>query len=143
MELFDIVKRIFDKKQSLWDEISKNDKTRNFFMVNRIMSINFPVQANQFNKLRITPNQVVDWWHDTLSPRFTKAPPWVYTQTKKSGNKKSDKSAQHQNFEEAEKFISQKMGISMRDLKQLKSFYPDKYDSWMESVSVQIGVKIK
>jgi hypothetical protein len=143
MELFDIIKRIFDKKKPLWDEIPKNDKIRNFFMVNRIMSINFPVQANQFNKLKITPNQVVDWWHDTLSTRFTKAPSWVYTQTKKSGSKKSDKSSQTHNFEEVERFISQKMEISMKDLKQLKTFYPDKYASWMESISVQVGVKIK
>ncbi len=143
MELFDIVKRIFDKKPTLWEDISKNDKIRNFFMVNRIMAIQFPVQANQFNKLKVTPNQVVDWWHDTLSSKFTRAPGWVYTQTKKSGAKKNDKSNTSKNFEDAEVFISHKFGVSMRDLKQLKIFYPDKYEDWMESVSGQIGVKIK
>jgi hypothetical protein len=143
MELFDIIKRIFDKKPLLWNEISKNDKVRNFFMVNRIMAIQFPVQANQFNKLKVTPNQVVDWWHDTLSSKFTRAPGWVYTRTEKSSAKKNDKSGNDKNFEEVEAFISQKFKISMRDLKQLKIFYPDKYIDWMESVSKQVGVKIK
>lgn len=143
MDLFDIIKRIFDKKQSSWEDVPKNDKIRNFFMVNRIMAIQFPVQANQFNKLRISPGQVVDWWHDTLSSKFTRAPGWVYTTVEKKGAKKSDKKNTDKNFEEAEIFVSHKFGISMRDLKQLKSFYPDKYIDWMESVSKQIGVKIK
>ena len=47
------------------------------------------------------------------------------------------------NFEEAEIFVCNKFEISMREIKQLKSFYPDKYEDWMESVSRQIGVKIK
>jgi len=143
MELFDIIKRIFDKNSSTWGEIPKNDKVRNFFMVNRIMAIQFPVQANQFNKLRVTPNQVVDWWHDTLSSKFTRPPGWVYTRTEKSGSKKTEKSSSVKNFEEAEIFVCNKFEISMREIKQLKSFYPDKYEDWMESVSRQIGVKIK
>ena len=74
MELFDIVKNIFSKNKRSWDSVGKNDKVRNFFMINRIMSIQFPVQANQFNKMRVTPHFVVDWWRDTLSNRFSKPP---------------------------------------------------------------------
>ena len=47
MELFDVVKKIFEKKEAKWAEVAKVDKSRNFFMLNRIMSIQFPVQANQ------------------------------------------------------------------------------------------------
>ena len=83
MELFDIVKNIFSKNQRSWDSVGKNDKVRNFFMINRIMSIQFPVQANQFNKMRVNPHFVVDWWRNTLSNRFSKPPSWIYTKTVK------------------------------------------------------------
>jgi hypothetical protein len=66
MQLFDIVKLIFNNKEKEWKSVSKIDKSRNFFMINRIMAIQFPVQANQFNKLKIVPAPVVDWWHQTL-----------------------------------------------------------------------------
>ena len=83
MQLFDIVKNIFSTNDKNWKSVGRIDKSRNFFMVNRIMSIQFPIQANQFNKLKVTPPPVVDWWRDTLSHRFSKPPVWIYTKTKK------------------------------------------------------------
>ena len=142
MELFDVVKKIFEKKESKWADVAKVDKNRNFFMLNRIMSIQFPVQANQFNKLKITPHTVIDWWHDTLSPRFTSPPKWIYTKTKKSSEKK-DSSKNDHNFDDAEKFIREKFEVSKRDLDQIKKFYPDRYNAWLSSVSDQLGVKSK
>ena len=59
MELFDIVKTIF-KSDKDWKNVGRNDKVRNFFMINRIMSIQFPTQANQFNHTKILPRPVVD-----------------------------------------------------------------------------------
>jgi len=70
MQLFDIIKLIFNNKANEWKAVGKIDKSRNFFMINRIMSIQFPVQANQFNKMKIVPAPVVDWWHGTLQQGF-------------------------------------------------------------------------
>lgn len=141
MQLFDIVKLIFSNKESEWRTVSKNDKTKNFFMINRIMAINFPVQSNQFNKLKVIPAPVVDWWHDTLSPRFTRTPQWVYTKTNKSGSgKSSDKT---KDFREVEEFIRNKFSVSSRDLKNLQKFYPDRYNSWLEDVAEQTGIQTK
>jgi hypothetical protein len=108
-------------------------------MINRIMSIQFPVQANQFNKMRVTPHFVVDWWRNTLSNRFSKPPSWIYTKTikKESVGKKTKTS----DYSEVEIFICDRYRISRRDLSQLKEFYPDKYNAWMIDVSDQIGLK--
>ena len=57
MELFDVIKTIFKKKD--WEDVGRNDKVRNFFMINRIMSIQWPIQANQFNHTKISPAPVV------------------------------------------------------------------------------------
>jgi hypothetical protein len=141
MQLFDIVKLIFSNKESEWKTVGRNDKSKNFFMINRIMGINFPVQANQFNKLKVTPAPVVDWWRDTLSPRFTRTPQWIFTKTKKNG--KSEKSDEKKNFEVIEDFIRTKYSVSCRDLETLKKFYPDRYQKWMEDVAEQTGIQIK
>jgi hypothetical protein len=141
MQLFDIVKLIFSNKESEWKTVGRNDKSKNFFMINRIMSINFPIQANQFNKLKVTPSPVVDWWHETLSPRFTRTPQWVFTKTKKSGN--SEKSDEKKNLEAIEDFIRSKYNISCRDLQTLRKFYPDKYQKWIDDVAEQIGTQTK
>jgi hypothetical protein len=136
MQLFDLIKKIFSDKN--WDDVGKNDKAKNFFMVNRLMSINFPLQANQFNSLKVNPSPVIDWWHGTVTNLYTKPPYWIYTKTKKSETKKSGTS---KDYSEAESLIREKYGVSKRDLIQLKNFYPDKYLNWVKEVNDQIGIK--
>lgn len=90
MDLFDLIKKIFDRG-SKWDSIKAYDKSKNFFMVNRFMSINFPMQANLFNSRHIISSSAVDSWRDVLNRLFTKPPSWMYTKTKKketAGSKK-------------------------------------------------------
>jgi hypothetical protein len=141
MQLFDIVKLIFSNKASEWKSVGRNDKTRNFFMINRIMAINFPVQANQFNKLKVIPAPVVDWWRDTLHTRFTRTPQWIFTKTKKSDS--SSKDENKKNYELAEDFIRSKYNVSKKDLQTLKKFYPAKYETWINDVSEQAGIQTK
>lgn len=90
MDLFDLIKKIFDRN-SKWDAIKTYDKSKNFFMINRFMSINFPMQANMFNNRHIVSSSAVDSWKDVLNRLFTKPPSWMYTKTKKKetiGSKK-------------------------------------------------------
>lgn len=141
MELFDVVKTVF-KKDKAWDKVSRNDKVRNFFMINRIMSIQFPIQADQFNHTKISPRPVVDWWHDTLSKHYTKIPGWIFTKTKKSKNNVSAKS-EFDIDKNVEVFVANKYEISMRDLEDLKRFYPEKYSLWMKSIGEQISMTKK
>ena len=138
MQLFDIVKLIFSTKEKDWKSIGSHDKARNFFMINRIMSIQFPTQANQFNKLKVVPVHVVDWWHDTLSKRFSRPPEWLYTTTKKKGSGKKETVETSETIEE---FIRSKFKVSKRDLADIKNFYPKKYALWIKDISDQIGVK--
>jgi hypothetical protein len=136
MELFDIVKNIFSQKDEVWKNVSRNEKTRNFFMINRIMAIQFPLQAQQFNKLKVSPSYVVDWWRNTLNVRFSKVPNWIYTKTNK---KEKSKKAFSEVNQETEDFVRLKFQLSKRDLLYLKSFYPDRYVKWTEDLSEQLG----
>jgi len=138
MQLFDIIKLIFNNKANEWKAVGKIDKSRNFFMINRIMSIQFPVQANQFNKMKIVPAPVVDWWHGTLSARFSKPPVWLYTKTKKSEGIKIE---EVKASELIESFIRDKYRVSKRDIETIKNFYPAKYASWVSDISDQAGLQ--
>jgi hypothetical protein len=138
MELFDIVKLIFTNKPKEWKTVGKIDKSRNFFMINRIMSIQFPTQANQFNKLKVVPAPVVDWWHDILSVRFSRPPAWLYTKTNK---KESVKSGETKTSEAVEDFIRDKYRVSRKDLDTIKKFYPGKYAAWISDISEQAGIQ--
>ena len=136
MELFDVIKTIFKKKKD-WDEVGKNDKVRNFFMINRIMAIQWPIQANQFNHTKVSPAPVVDWWHDTMSARYSKAPGWIFTSTKKkesSVTKKIDFS----DYAEAEEFVRNRFEISKREILELRNFYPERYEEWIKEISLQL-----
>jgi hypothetical protein len=138
MQLFDIVKNIFSTNDKNWKSVGRIDKSRNFFMVNRIMSIQFPIQANQFNKLKVTPAPVVDWWRDTLSHRFSKPPVWIYTKTKKV---EKQEETQIKESPEVEAFIRDKYKITRRDLLQIKEFYPDRYQAWLSDIAEQTGLQ--
>jgi len=139
MQLFDIIKVMFSSKPKEWESVGKNDKSRNFFMINRIMGIQFPVQANQFNKLKVVPGPVINWWHDTLSHRFKKPPSdWIYAKTNKKESVKSDKI---KDFDQIEDFIRNRYNVSKRDLDDIKKFYPQRYLSWLEDISDQVGLQ--
>ena len=138
MQLFDIVKNIFSTNDKVWKSVGRIDKSRNFFMVNRIMSIQFPLQANQFNKLKVVPAPVVDWWRDTLSHSFSKPPVWIYTKTKKV---EKQEESQIKESPEVEAFIRDKYKVTRRDLLQIKEFYPDRYQAWLSDIAEQTGLQ--
>ena len=90
MDLFDLTKMMFDRN-SKWSSVKPYDKVKNFFMINRFMSINFPMKANLFNNRHITSSSAIDSWRDVVNRLFTKTPNWLYTKTKKNEKQKQKK----------------------------------------------------
>jgi hypothetical protein len=92
IQLFDYLKLVFSKNEKDWKDLKDTDKSRNFFMLNRFMAIQFPVQANYLSHYKIDPVAVSDYWHRTMSSKFSSTPKWVYAKTikKKDQEKKLD-----------------------------------------------------
>ena len=86
MKLFDYIKVLFGSHES-WDNLKSYDKTKNSFMVNRFMSIKFPIQANMFNLLRTSPIGAAESWR-MVSSKFKRVPGWIYTKVKKQKKEK-------------------------------------------------------
>ncbi len=104
------------------------------------MSIQFPIQADQFNHTKVLPRPVIDWWHGTLSKHYTKMPGWIFTKTKKSAKITSTKALDYEADKDVEKFVLNRIELSRRELSDHKSFYPEKYKDWMESIKDQIDM---
>lgn len=89
MELFDVVKAVFSKTE--WQNVSRIDKERYFFMVNRFMSIGLPKQASMFNIKHIPKEHVLDYWNRQLSKLYSRIPNWIYTKGEKASKEEKTK----------------------------------------------------
>lgn len=123
---FEIIKNFFSPG---WDKINSRDKARNFFMINRTCSIQFPLQANMFNNIKIQPEGVVDWWKVFLSHKYRTQPSWVWTKTIKKEEKKKTEYK-----EEIINFIKEKYEISEREIQELQDFFPQKFQSFYKDI---------
>ena len=127
MELFDILKAFFNNKK--WEEVSKQDKARNFFMINRIMSVSFPLQANALNNTKIDPVAVVDYWRSLLITKYKTPPGWYFTSTIKK-----DKIKEYNPPEEISNFIRTKQEISEREIKELSKYFPKEFKKYCDGI---------
>jgi hypothetical protein len=132
MELFDILKAFFSDKK--WQDVTKQEKAKNFFMINRIMSISLPLQANAFNNTKIDPVSVIDFWKFTLNTKYKTPPGWFFTSTNKKEKKK-----EYAPKEEVLDLIRSKFEISNREIKELLRYYPKEFKSFCESIEEQIA----
>lgn len=123
---YEIVKAFHTKE---WEDIKDRDKSRNFFMVNRICAINFPLQANAFNHLKIQPEKVVDFWKIFISHHYKKSPQWIWTKTIKA-----EKETSKNHNPEILEFIKEKYEISDREIKELIDFFPQKFSSFYKEI---------
>jgi len=90
MELFELTKAMFGDTNN-YSEATKGDKKKNFFMVNRRMAIQYPIQAQALNGLRIDPVAAIDIWHGFLSKQYKKTPFWMYTKGIKKVKEEKEK----------------------------------------------------
>lgn len=90
MKLFDYINVIFGANNAQWEEISELDMTRNAFMLNRLMSIKFPIQAQMLNIMKISPVGQAQTWRN-IAKQFKRTPGFIYTKTKNMSSDKTKK----------------------------------------------------
>jgi hypothetical protein len=135
MELFDIIKAFTRPEE--WAKVTNTEKAKNFFMINRMMSIRFPMQANGFNHTKIEPARAVDWWKEMIASKYNstdKPASFVWTKTKKKEKEKIKPIP-----EEILTFICEKHEISMREIEDLKQFFPQEFQKYCDSVKEMLS----
>lgn len=122
--LFDIINAIFINKSFIESQSNETLK-QNFFMINRRMAIQYPLQAQTFNNMKVNPVDVIKFWSSYLY-NGTFPPRWVYTagavksKEKKEQNKTSISLAMR-------KAYCDRYNISMKDLDTAMKMFPDEY----------------
>lgn len=89
MSPFQIIQNFFNVNE--YKKVTKIDKIRNAFMINRLCSINFPLQAALLSMHKNNPIHLIDFWQYYLSKYYKKAPPWLYIKTKADKVKQKEK----------------------------------------------------
>lgn len=85
--LFDYLKNVFEREIE-YNKTTRAEKSKHFFMLQRLMSIAFPIQAQAFNHIKISQPEVADYWQSSLTKLYKKTPTWIYTKTKKADKAK-------------------------------------------------------
>lgn len=128
MELFELTKAMFESPGTYADA-TKGDKRKNFFMIQRRMAINFPVQAHLLQHIRINMESAVDWWQRFLRKQYQKTPYWMFQQGVKKHQEKEEKK-----IKITAETISEYCRFYQKDPKQIKDaikFYPEEMQKEM------------
>lgn len=123
MQLFDFIKVLFEDRGQYAD-LSKYDKSRQFFMLNRFMSIQYPQQANAFNHVRIPQAETVDFWQRSMTNVYNRVPDWVFAKGQKKSAKEKDKSAKMPGKDAIRSYLLAK-NMTSRDLEDAHKIFGD------------------
>lgn len=132
MKLFDYIKIMFSTNEG-WDRLKPYDKIKNSFMVNRFMSIKFPIQANLFNVLKTDSVGAAESWRMVAS-KFNKVPGWIYTRVRKTKKEKKWEPTQ-----ETLDFYMKVNEIGKREYEEAVKYAPTQMKAIMSQLEKQMG----
>jgi hypothetical protein len=122
MELFEFTKILFENPGS-WSEITPGEKRKQYFMVQRRFAIQFPMQANALQHLKINQAAVMDFWQKFMRKTYQRTPGWMYTK----GIKKA-KVVKEKKYNVSDKLIfdyANRMEMDKKSIYEALEFYPD------------------
>ena len=122
MELFDIINAIFNS-QTEYEKVTKTEKRKSFFMINRRFAIQFPLQANILQLNNITQEYVIDFWQWFMRQKYKSTPHWIYTK----GVKKTQQIKEKKDPISKDTILaySKYMKIEERSIKEALEFFPE------------------
>lgn len=88
MDLFELINSMFANRAA-FEKTTLHERGRHLFMVNRLFSIKFPMQAQYLNHTKISPGNAVTYWSETVGRMFSKTPGWMYVKSKKAKEAKA------------------------------------------------------
>jgi hypothetical protein len=125
MDLFQFIDAIFKKKAEVL-ALSDYEKGKHAFMLNRLCSAQFPLQAAYLSQMGVNSARIVDYWINTLSKLYTSTPSFFYTKT--STKKLDEKKASSKNWKPTSSDIElfcQYSNMTRRDARSYFEFFPD------------------
>lgn len=121
MELFDFIKVIFTNP-SEYSSITPGEKRKHYFMCQRRFAINFPMQANALQHLKINQAAVIDFWQIFLRKQYKFTPGWMYTKGVKKAQEVKEKQLTVSN--ELIKEYCKYFKVDPKSIRDALEFYP-------------------
>jgi hypothetical protein len=131
MDLFDVVRTMFCGGYSL---VTRHNKARSAFMVNRLMSVKHPVQAAALNRSQLEPPAVVDYWESQVRGAG-RVPGWVYTKSGVNTAKRKGSKPERRIVELWMKLN----GVGEAELEEAERMDPDGLSSELKHLAKQVG----
>lgn len=122
MELFEFTKIIFENPEE-YAKITPGEKRKQYFMVNRRFAIQFPMQANALQHLKINQAGVVDFWQQFMRRTYKRTPGWMYTKGVKKA--KQDKEKKINVSETLVNEYCRRLVVDKKSVYDAIEFYPD------------------
>jgi len=122
--LWDMVNMLFTKPHE-FSKLSTYEKGKNFFMMQRIFAIKYPLQASALNHLRISGGHVISFWCDTMQKLYVKQPDWIWKAFKSIKTTKTLEQKKFDVTEDTMLYYCQKHQCSRRELNEAIAKYPD------------------
>lgn len=121
MELFELIKVMFENPEE-YANVTTGEKRKHFFMINRRMSIQFPLQAQVLQHQKVDEASVVDFWQNFVKQFKGKTPFWMYV----SGTKKVKEAKEKVSFKDASlKSYASLYGLDPKSVREAADLFPD------------------
>ena len=101
-------------------------------MLNRFMSIQYPIQANALNGIGINGANVADCWQ-MVATQYKRTPGWIYTKTKRATKNTTLKLEK-----EVVDYYMSIHQLSNKDLEQMKRMFPDELKAELKKIEKQM-----
>lgn len=140
-EPFDVLKWMFEDREK-YESLTKREKENAFFIVNRMMAIQFPQQAELLNRTGGLLSERVDFWRHVVRKRTNKTPGWIFVKPEKpSSNVKKGKVSDINVSKEALDKYSELFSLGPKDIEGLMEFAPKNFRSTLKQLEKQIRTK--
>ncbi len=138
MDLFPLVNVMFTNPKR-YGELKNSDKSKNHFMIQRFMAIQWPSESQKMNRNGINGIGVIDTWQFVTS-RFKRVPGWIYTKTKKT---KSQEKLEVKEAEDLGEIYLKVNEISRRDFEQLTKLNPEAMEKYFTKMKLQYETYVR
>ena len=134
---FDIINKMFTNHEAFM-KFSDLDLSRNYFIINERMSIQYPMQAQVFNHYKINPAQVIRCWETFIRIQgYNRVPGFIYAKGKKKSAEEN-----YKNFKKIpDKTLSSyaaKRNFSVKDVKFALEIYPEQVHKDIEKYEKEL-----
>jgi hypothetical protein len=122
MELFDLTKVMFEDPKA-YSQVTPGEKKKHFFMINRRMAIQYPLQAHVLQHIKIDDVSVVDFWQNFLRKQYNKTPFWMFTKGVKKIQEEKEKKVNVK--EDTIKEYAMRNRYDLKSVREALHFFPE------------------